>query len=179
MKIISGKLKGRSIFIDKKNAFRPTLSRIREDLFNLISHNRILNIHLENSVFIDLFCGSGSIGLEALSRGAKEVIFNDIDKFKIKLIKEFLVNTELNNYELHTNDVYCYNIYHLEYANVVYVDPPYKNDLKLLEENIFKIVKKDCIVILETDQKFSPQNLIFKKEYKNKSLFFMRKTNEI
>ena len=76
MKVISGTLKGRVIPTQKTHDYRPTLSRIREDVFNLIQHNKELNINLENSTFGDLFCGTGSIGIEALSRGAQKVVFN-------------------------------------------------------------------------------------------------------
>ena len=62
MKIISGRLKGRSIKINKGSGFRPTLSRIREDLFNLLKHSKILNINIEDIVFFDLFCGKIHVG---------------------------------------------------------------------------------------------------------------------
>ena len=78
MKVISGTLKGRVIPTLKTNDYRPTLSRIREDVFNLIQHNNKLNVNLEESTLGDLFCGTGSIGIEALSRGAQKVIFNDL-----------------------------------------------------------------------------------------------------
>ena len=55
MKVISGKFKGRLIEINSKNNFRPTLSRIREDLFNLLEHNSKLNVELESAIFCDLF----------------------------------------------------------------------------------------------------------------------------
>ena len=97
MKIISGRFKGRSIKISKGSSFRPTLSRIREDIFNLLQHNKTLNVNFEDLVFYDLFCGSGSIGLEALSRGAKKVIFNDIDSLNVQLVKDFL-DTEYGNF---------------------------------------------------------------------------------
>ena len=79
MKVISGTLKGRVIPTLKTYDYRPTLSRIREDVFNLIQHNNKLNVNLEESTLGDLFCGTGSIGIEALSRGAQKVIFNDFE----------------------------------------------------------------------------------------------------
>ncbi len=178
MKIISGKLKGRSISIRKKDDFRPTLSRIREDLFNLIDHNKILNLNLQNLVFFDLFCGSGSIGLEALSRGAKKVIFNDTNNLCLKLIKNFLIENNIKNYEIFNDNAYFLDIKNFENTNIVYIDPPYQNDLRLLEKIIIDLISKNILIILETDQRFSHESLILKKEYKNKNLFFLKKLSQ-
>ena len=178
MKIISGRFKGRSIKISKGNSFRPTLSRIREDVFNLLQHNKILNVNFEDSIFYDLFCGSGSIGLEALSRGAKKVIFNDINNLNVQLVKDFLIKTELNNYEIYNNNAFKdKNLIHKE-TNLLYLDPPYQTDIKLLKNNIFPQIPDNCLIIFETDQEFMHRDLLFKKEYKNKNLIFLRKTSE-
>ncbi len=179
MKIISGRLKGRSIKINKGNSFRPTLSRIREDLFNLLEHSKILNINIKDNVFYDLFCGSGSVGLEALSRGAKKVIFNDIDNLNVQSVKDFLIKTEFDNYEIYNNNAFANKGLISKEANIVYIDPPYINDLKLLEKNIFPQIANNCLIIFETNQKFEHQDLILKKEYKNKDLIFLKKTNDI
>ena len=151
MKIISGRLKGRSIKINKGSSFRPTLSRIREDLFNLLKHSKILNINIEDTVFFDLFCGSGSIGIEALSRGAKKVIFNDIDNLNIQSVKNFLIKTELDNYEIYNNDAFINKGLISKEANIVYIDPPYISDIKLVEKNIFPQIPNNCLIIFETN----------------------------
>ena len=178
MKIISGRLRGRSIKINKGSSFRPTLSRVREDLFNLLKHSKILNINIEDTVFFDLFCGSGSIGIEALSRGAKKVIFNDIDNLNIQSVKNFLIKTKLDNYEIYNNDAFTNKGHISEEVNIVYIDPPYKSDIKLLENNIFPQIPNNCLIIFETDQEFKHRDLIFKKDYKKKSLIFLKKANE-
>ena len=90
MKIIGGKYKGRKILVESESDYRPTLTRIREDIFNLLSHNNDLNIDLNEVIFCDLFAGTGSIGIEALSRGVKKVIFNDIEKKHTDKIEKFL-----------------------------------------------------------------------------------------
>ena len=106
MKVISGTLKGRVIPTLKTHDYRPTLSRIREDVFNLIQHNNKLNVNLEESTFGDLFCGTGSIGIEALSRGAQKVIFNDLSIQNINTLKIFLKNIPNDNYEIHQTDIF-------------------------------------------------------------------------
>jgi len=178
MKIISGRFKGRSIKISKEDSFRPTLSRIREDVFNLLKHSKILDVNLENSLLYDLFCGSGSIGLEALSRGAKKVIFNDIDNLNVQLVKDFLVKTELDNYEIYNNDAFINKDLISKEANIVYIDPPYKSEIKLIEEYIFPQIPNNCLIIFETNKKFNHRDVILKKKYKNKNLVFIKKTNE-
>ena len=69
MRVISGKYKGRKILVETKSDYRPTLTRIREDIFNLLLHNNDLNIDFNEVILCDLFAGTGSIGIEALSRG--------------------------------------------------------------------------------------------------------------
>ena len=100
MRVISGKYKGRKILIETNSNYRPTLTRIREDIFNLLSHNSDLNINLNEIIFCDLFAGTGSIGIEALSRGVKKVIFNDIEKKHTNKIEEFLNKINDVNYEI-------------------------------------------------------------------------------
>ena len=89
MKVISGKYKGRKILVESNSDYRPTLTRIREDIFNLLLHNNDLNIDLNEVILCDLFAGTGSIGIEALSRGVKKVIFNDIEKKILTKLKSF------------------------------------------------------------------------------------------
>lgn len=175
MRVISGKFKGRLIEIDRKSNFRPTLSRIREDLFNLLEHNSILNINLEDTVLCDLFCGSGSVGIEALSRGTKKVIFNDIEPSNLELIREFLQKTQSSNFEIFNINGYNNKNAILEQCDILYLDPPYDHDLNFLAENIFDQISKDCLVILECNQKFTYPNILVEKKYKNKNLYFIKK----
>ena len=100
MRVISGKYKDRKILVESKSHYRPTLTRVREDIFNLLSHNNNLDVSLNNVIFCDLFAGTGSIGIEALSRGAKKVIFNDIEKDHTNKIEKFIKNINEENYEV-------------------------------------------------------------------------------
>lgn len=175
MRVISGKFKGRLIEIDRKSNFRPTLSRIREDLFNLLEHNSTLNINLEDTVLCDLFCGSGSVGIEALSRGTKKVIFNDIEPSNLELIRKFLQKTQSSNFEIFNINGYNNKNAILEQCDILYLDPPYDYDLNFLAENIFDQISKDCLIILECNQKFTYPNILVEKKYKNKNLYFIKK----
>ena len=75
MRIISGKFKGKKINLPNDKTTRPLRDLVKEALFNVIEHSNKINIDLKNSVILDLFSGSGSFGLEAISRGAKKCLF--------------------------------------------------------------------------------------------------------
>lgn len=83
MRIISGKARGTNLFTLKGNDItRPTLDRVKESIFNIIQNK------IQDSIFLDLFSGSGAIGLEAASRGAKLAILCDKDKNAIQVIEK-------------------------------------------------------------------------------------------
>ena len=174
MKVISGTLKGRVIPTLKNNDYRPTLSRIREDVFNLIQHSNKLNVSLEESTFGDLFCGTGSIGIEALSRGAQKVIFNDLSIQNLNTLKIFLKQIPNKNYEIHQTDIYKYAESLVENCNIIYLDPPYNYDFNLFKINILPKLSKNCLVVYESIQSISFKDLIFSKSYKNKKILFFR-----
>ena len=75
MRIISGKLKGKKILLPKDKMTRPLRDLVKESIFNLLKHSNKLNISTLDINVLDLFSGSGSFGLEIISRGAKKVIF--------------------------------------------------------------------------------------------------------
>ena len=77
MRIISGYLKGKKLELPKDKLTRPLKDMVKESIFNILSHSKNINIDLRNSIILDLFSGSGSFGLECISRGAKHVYFNE------------------------------------------------------------------------------------------------------
>lgn len=151
MRIISGKARGTKLYTLEGNNTRPTLDRVKESLFNIIQND------ISNSVFLDLFSGSGAIGLEAASRGAKKVILCDNSKDAIGIIKKNIEKTHLQEqvefYQL-PFEVLLKNKIN-EKVDIVYIDPPYKTDLvyqslKMILEK--KIIKEDSYIIIETDE---------------------------
>lgn len=81
MRVISGKCRGKKLITLKGLNTRPTLDRVKEALFNIIQFN------IQDAQVLDLFAGSGSLGIEALSRGAEQVVFCDNSNAAIKIIK--------------------------------------------------------------------------------------------
>jgi len=129
---------------------------------------------LEKSTFGDLFCGTGSIGIEALSRGAQKVVFNDLSSQNINTLKIFLKQIPNYNYEIHQTDIYKYAESLVENCNIIYLDPPYNYDFNLFKINILPKLSKNCLVIYESNQNISHKNLVFSKSYKNKKVLFLR-----
>lgn len=162
---------------------RPTTDIIKETLFNIIQFD------LQGINFLDLFAGSGSIGIEALSRGAKEAYFIDNNSDTIKVINENLKNTGLMN----KAKVFCINavtaIEKLAKNNqkfdIIFMDPPYKKGLYLPVFEKLKetdILNSNAKIILETNKEDDAMDVINlgftlyrEKKYKsNKHLFFKR-----
>ena len=97
MRIISGKLKGKSIVYIKSKITRPLKDSVKENIFNIISHSNLLNINLNKSNILDLYSGVGSFGIECLSRGADEVIFVEKDKNAANTINTNLRTLSIKN----------------------------------------------------------------------------------
>ena len=150
MRIIGGKARGTKLSTLEGENTRPTLDRVKESLFNIIQ------TEIPNSIFLDLFSGSGAIGLEAVSRGAKKAILCDKSKDAIKIIEKNIKKTHLEEkieyYQLPFEILLNNKIKDL--IDIAYIDPPYKTDyayesLKILIDN--KMLKKDSYIIIETD----------------------------
>ena len=124
---------------------RPTRDMVKEALFSTIYVD-------EDTEFLDLFSGSGAIGLEALSRGAKDAVFNDINKDAYKIICQNLDKVHENRTVLQKDYKACLNALKGRRFDYIYCDPPYAfkdfdKVFELIEEN--DLLKEDGIVICE------------------------------
>ena len=155
MRVIAGKYKGRNVASLDSLDTRPTKDMVKGAIFSIIQFG------VEGSNFLDLFAGSGSIGIEALSRGAKLVLFNDSARDAFKLIKENLESfkVESSEYNLLNYD-YKIALEQIKFMNVkfnyVYIDPPYKD--KIFDEVIEKLIEYQllsakAIVMAEVDKR--------------------------
>lgn len=151
MRIISGTARGTKLYTLEGKNTRPTLDRVKESFFNIIQNK------IQDSIFLDLFSGSGAIGLEAASRGAQKSILCDNSKDAINIIKKNIEKTHLENkVKIYNKDFKDLLINEIEKIDIVYIDPPYKTDyifesLKILTTK--NILKEDGLIILETDEK--------------------------
>ena len=118
MRIIAGKLRGRKIEYEK-NGLRPTKGRVREALFN------ILQTDIQDRSFLDLCCGSGSVGLEALSRGANQVLFVDTDTEMVKK-NTVLLSDEIKQQIQIVSSSYENALDLIKASDIVFFDPPWE-----------------------------------------------------
>lgn len=183
MRVISGKARGKKLVSLEGMNTRPTLDRVKEALFNIIQFDIV------DKNILDLFAGSGAIGIEAISRGAKAVTFCDNSLDAIKIIKTNIENTRSVNQATVLNKDYIKALQYLAEKkskfDVIYLDPPYKTDFaniainKIIDLNL---LSKDGIIILETDdankeEEINKQGIeIFdKRKYGRAILIFIRK----
>ncbi len=87
MRIISGKLKGRVLKYLKNSNTRPLKDNVRESIFNILKHSNLIKTKIENSNILDLYSGTGSFGIECISRGAEEVVFIEKDLRAMEVLK--------------------------------------------------------------------------------------------
>lgn len=162
MRVISGQYRGRTLRSLPGMDIRPTSDRLRETLFNVLTARN--PEALQGTVWLDLFAGTGAVGIEALSRGAKQVYFVENAPPAIKLIERNLQRLEIaDGYTILHDDLsailWRFKRQHVA-ADVVFLDPPYrmthayKETLTALAEA--SVVWAMTLVIAEHEKKFDP-----------------------
>ena len=182
MRIISGKLKGKSIDFLKSSITRPLKDSVKENIFNIIAHSNLLDINLKNSKILDLYSGVGSFGLECISRGAEKVFFVEKDKNAVKVLKKNLLNLSIQNKAIITFDeiLNFLNKQQLEKFEIIFLDPPFTEDsflqeLRLIKEK--KIYKNNHVIIIHRENKSNDdfknilKPIIIKKYRRSKIIF--------
>ena len=149
LKIIGGKWKGRKVTFTDASGLRPTLTRTRETLFNW------LRPYITDSTVLDLFAGSGSLGFEAISHGAINLTFVEIDRSTLQHLKSQTALFDQNITAIKGDAINFLNQTNKTF-DIIFLDPPYKeNKLPMLIDHIFqeKILKKDGIIIIHRHKK--------------------------
>lgn len=151
MKIISGKYKGRVLEGFDIAGTRPTMDRVKESLFAMIQS------YLEDATVLDLFAGSGNLGIEALSEGAKEIYLVDKNKKACQVIKR-----NMNKIGIEASDIFCgdyknalkkYQEQSIKF-DIIFLDPPYQTDLvkksiEIIEK--YELLSKSGIIVAESN----------------------------
>jgi 16S rRNA (guanine966-N2)-methyltransferase len=182
MRIIAGKRGHLKLIAPEGEGTRPTTDRIKETLFN------ILNYDLPGTIFLDLFAGSGQIGIEALSRGAKHAYFVEKDRKAASIIRQNIFTSQLTE----ESTVLEQNVFDALRGfpkgtrfDFIFMDPPYKMQmegeiLKLISEN--DLADKNTIIIIEADLKRdlsfienSDFEITRQKKYKNNQHIFLKR----
>ena len=166
MKVISGLLKGRTIEGYNIDGTRPTMDRVKESLFGMIQNN------IKNSTVLDLFAGSGQLGIEAISNGASLCYFIDNNKEVIKILNRNINNLNitdkskviLSDWKKTLNELSNQGIK----FDLIFVDPPYDYNVyeKILDKvSNLNLLNENGLIILEH------ANLKFKDTYNNLTLY--------
>ena len=179
MRIIAGKAKGRKLIPPATMETRPTLDRVKEAMFSIIQG------YIPEAVVVDVFAGPGSLGLEAASRGAKEVYLVDKSSVTFPLLKQ-----NVNTLKF---DDFCYPLNMDSYDalrmlakknkkfDLIFIDPPYCKEmipeaLKLIEEN--KMLQEDGIIVTKIDsieeiyEGYKDIKIVRSKKYGNTTVCF-------
>lgn len=155
MRIITGKLKGRKIPVPDTGRIRPTSDRAKEGLFSVIAARRFF----EGMGVLDLFAGSGNLGLEAISRGAEHVLFVDSDAEHIRVIqntaRQFGVENQIQTI---TRSVEAFLEQPPAVSDLIFCDPPY--DYHWMEGMVTMILENGWLarggwIVLEHDKRFN------------------------
>lgn len=154
MRVISGVARGTKLNSIDSTDTRPTLDRVKEALFNIIQ-----NI-IDDSIVLDLFAGSGAIGIECISRGAKKAYFCEKSHEAVKMIRQNIEKTRfIDKSEILQQDykkaLKNYSVRNIKF-DIVFLDPPYKNDIAVdAVQDIIELglLRKNGVIIIETDEK--------------------------
>ena len=107
MRIISGNFRGKKLFLPKDKNTRPLKDIVKESIFNLMRHSKKIHLDIENSSVLDLFSGTGSFGIECISRGAKKVVFFENYPEALEILKKNLnLFKNINNHEIYNKNFF-------------------------------------------------------------------------
>ncbi len=152
MRVIAGSARRLLLKTVEGRAVRPTSDQIKETLFNMLAP------HIEQSYFLDLFAGSGAIGIEALSRGAKQAVFVEKDAKAVTCIQGNLLHTKLDNKAklIKMDALFALRVLEIEgeHFDIIFMDPPYNKGLeelclKQLEDS--RLINASAMIIIEAD----------------------------
>ena len=180
MKIITGKYKGRKIEGFHIEGTRPTMDRVKESIFAMIQNK------IEDSTVLDLFAGSGNLGLEALSEGAKKAYLVDKNELAIQTMRKNINTIGIENAEcIHLDFKKALERFTKEKKSfdLIFIDPPYQTDfieesIKRIEEN--GLLNDKGIIICESDklEKIKYKNQFYyvkEKKYGDKYVVLLQK----
>lgn len=154
MRVISGNLRGLKLNAPKNDDVRPTTDRVKESMFNVI------NMYIMESSILDLFAGTGSLGIECLSRGANDCVFVDLNRESLQVVNSNIKKARLEQKSTVMNLSYKDAISKLSIQNkkfdVIFMDPPYYKDMfidALTNIDQKDILQEEGIIVVEHDTK--------------------------
>ncbi len=172
MRIVAGKFRGRKLVdCEKLKTLRPTTDKNREALFNILQSAKFLkdlDFSLIDCNFLDLCCGSGAVGLEAISRGAKKVFFVENNYQHLEILRKNIELLKVENYI----KILAENVKNLNSLNedfdLIFLDPPYDENYQEIVENLLekKYLKPQTLLVVEFKaKKFQIYEEFFTKNF--------------
>ena len=164
MRIISGKYKGKKILFPSKLITRPLRDRVKESIFNILQHSNKIQFEFKNSTVLDLFSGSGSFGLECLSREVEKVFFFEKNSEAFSILKKNLsILNILSANAVATNEdvslIQNNKLFHQIKPNLVFLDPPFKiKNIDNIINDLKKIINKKNILVIHTNSENNIEN---------------------
>ena len=187
MRIIGGDLKGKKLLIPLDKSTRPLRDIVRESIFNILEHSSKVSKNIKKANVLDLFSGTGSFGIECLSRGAQQVIFFENYYNSLKILKENILNLKLES----KTKIYEKNAYDLNESNlekkifdVIFLDPPFKDkeiNILINQIKILKIADINTLIIIHRNKKSEDNisnflNILDEKNYGLSKILFSKLT---
>ncbi len=179
MRVISGKYKGKILEGFHIEGTRPTMDRVKESIFGSIQN------YIKDSIVLDLFAGSGSLGIEAISNGSTACYFVDNNDKLINIINKNTLNMEENIVVLKKEYKDALEYFHDNNIkfDIIFLDPPYKlnlinNSIELIEK--YKLLNNKGIIVCEYEQEIFNCNytVIKEKKYGNKNIRIYKNNEE-
>ncbi|SVB12111.1 uncharacterized protein METZ01_LOCUS164965 [marine metagenome] len=160
MQLLAGRYKGARIKTSTKMPYRPTLSRIRKSLFDILFPFNYQNV-------LDLFSGTGILGFEAASRGANKITFVERDRKSIQLLESNANQFPDIDFVFNQQNVYTF-LNNPKSYDLIFADPPYtSSNIHELVETVLKILNKNGKFVLETNKRSQPMMNAIVKNYGN------------
>ena len=160
MRIISGRFKNKKLYFPKNLNTRPLRDSVRENIFNIIEHSKNEFINLNGAKVLDLFSGTGSFGIECISRGAEKVVFIEKQKSQTDALKSNLERLKVNqsSYVLNAN-VFSVDFDNLPYQfDLLFIDPPFRENLIQRSLDFIKsknILSPKALIYLECEKELN------------------------
>lgn len=181
MRIISGKYKGHHLVSFKADHIRPTTDRVKESLFNKLMFD------IEGAEVLDLFCGTGNLGLESISRGARFVTFVDDNRKSLEITKKNIEKLKVpaESYKVIQTDVLKFlKNYKGDSVNIIFADPPFTEKMAhevMLCADVSAAFGPQTVLAIESagkeriDTEYPSLERFDAREYGDKVLSFFRK----
>ena len=182
MRIISGFLKGKKINYLKNSTTRPLKDSVKENIFNILLHSKLIKIKFQSSNILDLYSGVGSFGLECISRGAKKVTFIEKNTLALNVLKDNLIKLSIKNKSqiLNGEVIKILNKNLSEKYDILFLDPPFEDknfidDLNLIKKQ--KLFYEEHIIVMHREKRSQDNldeliNVIYLKEYGRSKIIF-------